>query len=137
MDPRWRFIILSLLLSPPRVANGCTLDETCVTSGSPFLLFSYSLPWVVLSHVRNLRSMTTLLLRSNPSDVPTASSEGCLACVYRVALCMEGDLSLASFDQSPKAVKSYTAAKHFHRGRHFCVGQLESVFLKRGPIMQS
>jgi len=81
MDPRWRFIILSLLLSPPRVANGCTLDETCVTSGSPFLLFSYSLPWVVLSHVRNLRSMVTSLPRSDPSDIPSAPSDGRLACV--------------------------------------------------------
>ena len=72
--------------------------------------------------------MTTLLLRSNPSDVPTASSEGCLACVYRVALCMEGDLSQASFGQSPKAVKSYTATKHCYRGSHFCVGHLKSVF---------
>ena len=81
MDPRWRFIILSLLLSPPRVANGCTLDETCVTSGSPFLLFSYSLPWGVFSHVRNLRSMATSLLRSDPSDIPSAPSDGRLACV--------------------------------------------------------
>ena len=45
-----------------------------------------------------------------------------------IVLCMEGDLSLASFDQSPKAVKSYTAAKHFYRGSHFLCWTFEVHF---------
>ena len=115
------------LLSLFRVARGCTLNGASAASGSPFLVFPYSLPRRVLPFLlESARDMVISPLRSNSSHLPTApnrtSLAGVCACVRRTSVVSATRQInvIAPSGPSPEAVTPYIVAEHLNGEATLC-----------------